>query len=290
MGKFADGVKSEGDWERKLTPKALEDCWVKYINSGRMVALSDALFNTEQNSKQRQFYNNTLEEATEKRVAAEANAKTKSMPALLRELDRLADLIEAQGSLYLAELAAVLVFRGDWQPSANTSIPTAHLDQCNKYNLKHFGVDKKAAWYLGDFKADYNAVKALEEKAITDGLAVPGACVFCFNRALGWDGENGIRGTINTNCIRVDSIGTNQHSHPIPEKGHDYVSHEKLVCTAIVEAIEKKQMDRLVEIAKYLTTIGASNEEYKVTTGPVSERLRNAVKKGMQLPKCKFWK
>ena len=85
-------------------------------------------------------------------------------------------------------------------------------------------------------------------------------------------------------------MGTTQHSHPLPEEGTGFVSHEKLVCTAIVEAVENMDLERFLEIAKYLTLIGAAPNEFRMPGQDLRQRLKQALKEpGAILPPCKFW-
>lgn len=298
MGKFADSITGETDWERNWTPKDLEDQWFVYVN-GTIAEASEALLGAPNPSKERAVYEDSAKKVTSGRTAAELHydkpqqtdkMKTAVVTQLLAGYDRFADLIENHGRLYLRALECARVFRGDWAPTDDTTVPPAHAENCNAYKLKHFGVDKKAAWYLGPFEDNYKMVKAIEEKAIASGLDVPGSFIFRFNAPLGWDGENGARGTINTHCIRVDSVGAMQHSHPMPEEGNDCVSHKRLICTAIVDAVEQTDLDRLVSIAKYLTLIGAGLREYRMPSQTLRQRLKTALEKpNTTLPECKFW-
>jgi len=298
MGKFADSITGEADWEKHWTPKDLENHWIAYVN-GTLADAAEALLGAPEDSKERVLYGNAVAKVQSAALAGTRRydrqgqtdqAKEAVAQELLRGFDHYASLIESHGLLYLRSLECERIFRGDWTPEVGTTVPAAHAKSCNTYNFKHFGGDRGAAWYLGPFDRNYKAVKALEEKAIESGLDVPGAYIFRFNAALGWDGENDARGTINTNSLRVDSVGSLQHSHPIPETGTDCVSHQKLVCTAICEAVEKKELERLVAIAKYLTTIGATAGEYKMPGQILRDRLKTALRlEGTTLPACKFW-
>ena len=298
MGKFADSITNEADWEKNWAPNDLADQWFVYVN-GTISAASEALLNAPDPSKERSIYEDSARKVTSARGSAETlynkpqqkdRVKAAVMTQLLQGYDHLADLIENHGMLYLRALECARVFRGDWAAPTDNAVPPAHAENCNPYKLKHFGVDKKAAWYLGPFEDKYKLVKAIEEKAISAGLEVPGSFIFRFNAPLGWDGENGARGTINTNCIRVDSVGALQHSHPMPEEGNDCVSHRRLICTAIVDAVEQTDLDRLVTIAKYLTLVGAGLREYRMPSQTLRLRLKAALlKPGTTLPECKFW-
>jgi hypothetical protein len=298
MGKFKDIITSEPDWVTNWTPSELEDRWYVFIN-GPLARASEALQGAPDDSKELAIYKDAVDKVGKARKRAQAiygkSDQTDDMKAdvvrrLLDGYDNFATLIESHGLLYLKALESERIFRGDWASDADTTVPEPHAQDCNTYNLKHFGVDKAAAWYLGPFEKNYKRVKALEEKAIEVGLDVPGAFIFRFDSQLGWDGVNGARGTINTRCIRVDSVGSKQHSHPIPEEGTNCVSHQKLVCAAIVEAVEASDLERLVTIAKYLNLIGAAAREFRMPGQDLRQRLKTALgKPGATLPPSKFW-
>lgn len=301
MGQFADhvhGGNMESGWEGDWTPAALENEWHIFVHATFATA-SGALLEAPGDSKERALYEKAVKEVGAARKTAEPRynkprqtdeSKKNLVRQLLNGYDERATLIQNHGMLYLKALEAERVFRGDWAPDGDNAVPEAHAMNCNTYNLKHFGADNKAARYLGQFDKNYKLVKALEEKAIASGLAVPGSYIFRFDEQLGWDGENGARGTVNSRCIRVDSVGTTQHSHPLPEEGTGFVSHEKLVCTAIVEAVENKDLERFLEIAKYLTLIGAGQNEFRMPGQDLRQRLKKALKEpGAILPACKFW-
>jgi hypothetical protein len=298
MGKFADIIMSEADWEKNWTPADLESRWFIYL-AGPLAQASEALQGAPAESKERAIYDDAVAKVSRfAKLAGKSYDKTDQtddmkadwVRRMLKGCDSFATLIESHGTLYLKALESERIFRGEWTPDGDTRVPEAHAEDCNTYNLKHFGVDRSAAWYLGRFEKNYKRVKALEEKAIESGLDVPGAYIFRFDEQLGWDGVNGARGTINTRCIRVDSVGSKQHSHPIPEEGTNCVSHQKLVCSSIVEAVENKDLERLVTIAKYLTLIGAGAREYRMPGQDLRQRLKVALQKeGATLPECKFW-
>lgn len=299
MGIFADIMAVKPGWPADWDPESILAEWYTYINVTIQDA-SEALMSAPAESKQRKVYEDAVKKMEENRVIAVAKygkvnqtvqVKTNISTQLLAACDQRAMLIESHGNLYLKELQVARIFRGEWTPVATRAIPAPHALAANTYSNKHFGGDKKAAWYLGDFDKNLKLVKALEEKAIESGLDVPGSCVFRFDTMLGWDGENDARGTSNTHCIRVDSIGFGQHSHPLPETGLTCVSHQKLICTAIVEAVESNDLERLVTIAQYLTTIKADKDEYKLVGAPLRLRMRTAklAEGNIGLPECKFW-
>ena len=209
------------------------------------------------------------------------------MTELLDLLDHFAGQIESIGSLRIKRTMMEKVFGGVWEPTADSRIPPKAKEPCNAYNLKHFGVDKKAACYLGEMK-DLRLVKAMEEKAKKDGLQVPGGVIFRFDVQIGWDSESGDRSTPNTCAIRVDSIGTNQHSHPLAETGTKHPSFQMYVVKEIIGAARTKDQDELIEIARFLTVIGATSKEF-APPGKLKQAWREAQEKGMKLPDCKFW-
>ena len=209
------------------------------------------------------------------------------MEELLNMLDHYAGQLHGQGALKIKRDMVAAVFRGEWAAPVDNHLPAKAGEMCNPYNLKHFGGDKKAARYLGDC-ADRYLVKAMEEKAKDHGLLVPGAMVFRFNVNVGWDSESGDNTTSNTSTIRVDSIGSSQHSHPLAERGSTHASFHTYVVKEIISAAAKSSLDRLLEIAKFLTICEATTGEFKPASKLKTEWAK-AQADGMTLPECKFW-
>lgn len=302
MGAFRLSILTDHDWWNSYDPTSLDNQFAIYLNT-TIDAPHEALQGAPSDSKERAVLKAALKtvddekEAATRKLAGVARANLQPavaekqrkahMTTLLDWMDHYADLIENHGRLYLKRLQVEEILRGDWTPAVTNVVPARSATPCNDYKGKHFGADSKAARYLGTMH-DFYIVKALEEKAISDGLDVPGSFIFRYNALLGWDGQSGEKGIPNTQCIRVDSVGAGQHSHPFPETGMEFVSHQKLVCSALVDALEKSDFERMVEIAKYLTIIGARKGEFIPPKG-FNERIRKAREQNRELPACKFW-
>jgi len=295
MGKFKTKVTADAYWWQ-MDPEDLFARWEVYLDTD-IDDEASALAGAQSGSQEKTMYDHAVKQCEDEKrkvkakLAGVANApqgqqerQTQThMRVFLESLDHYADLIEDRGRLYLVTLETKRVFNGQWDAPEDEAVPAAAAEACNDYKNKHFGADSKAARYLGRFE-DKKLVKALEEKAIAHGLDTPGSFIFRFDQNVGWDSENGSRDTVNTSCIRVDSVGSKQHSHPFPETGMTYVSHQKLVCIEIRNAVLKEDIERLVKIAKYLTTIGAREREFKL---PSSLQLKKS--DWDKVPPCFFW-
>jgi hypothetical protein len=130
----------------------------------------------------------------------------------------------------------------------------------NAYNNKHFGNDKAAAQYNTD---DRQFVGKLEEYAKKHGLECAGAVIMRFGFDVGSDGSIYDSATPKTCCIRVDSIGSGQHSHPIPEwERVDMPSHEGMIKNNIIEAFAGQyndgaiDLEMLYDICRYIAQLG----------------------------------
>jgi hypothetical protein len=219
-------------------------------------------------------------------VPQQAIQKANHIRLLIVPIDDWGDKIIMPGRIYAAEKqrAQALaeeekIFNGEWETDIDNTIPAPAAFPCNAYNNKHFGVDKSAAQYLGRFK-DYKLVKALEEKARSALLME--ACIFRFNEEVGHDGTKGSNSPM-TKCIRVDNAGeAGQHSHPIPEEGVG--SHDAYVKDNIIKSHNENDREDLLDIAKYLTIIGATKGEYKFS----NNELNKLTGKKFNFF-CKFW-
>jgi hypothetical protein len=197
-------------------------------------------------------------------------------------LDDKAERIMLEGNKLARDEERRKVFNGEWVPTLTTAIPAAASVDCNLYNGKHFGGDRSAAQYLGRF-TNRKLVKALEEKAIqADFLS---ATLFRFNEQIGHDGTAGPNSPM-TRCIRVDSVGSNQHSHPIAETGEGFTetSHDSYIKKDIIKCHNENDIDSLMDVAKYLRTIGAARGEYSLSQ---SERAK--LSKAHPFLKCLYW-
>jgi hypothetical protein len=220
-------------------------------------------------------------------LAQQAIQKANHIRLLVGPIDDWGDKIVMPGRLLVAakQEAAKLaeeenIFNGKWESDIDNTIPLPAAENCNLYKGKHFGVDKSAAQYLGRFKESPKLVKALEEKAKSALLL--DACIFRFNETVGHDGTKGVNGPM-TKCIRVDDAGeAKQHSHPIPESGVG--SHDAYVKDNILKCHNENDRDNLLDIAKYLTIIGATKGEYAFST---SEKQKLTGKKFNLY--CFFW-
>jgi hypothetical protein len=311
MGAFANQVALIPGWWAVNT---VENAFYQYIGD----AIDDegsALRNSPATSKERGFYEYVFgkDSVKDKKTAIElgvvacliAKARTDldqvdthvltvlqrdrqiraKMQILLDDLDHYADQIKNIGALKIKATMSELVFRGDWTTTDTNAIPPAATVMCNPYKLKHFGSDSKAACYIGH---NQYAVKAMEEKAKDLGISIAGGAMFRFNANLGWDGEGGTRTTANTTSIRVDSIGTDQHSHPLAEEGSTHPSFRSYVVLEIIAAARTRDAERLLEIAKFITLCGGTAKEF-APPGKLKADWKKAQEEGMPLPACKFW-
>lgn len=314
MGDFRNLVVQDDNWWEDID--SLESAFHRYTISD-IEAQTEALRTSPDDSQERGFYHYVLgkDVVGRKKTATElgtvatllaqarrdvAQVKTYNLAAHLEQkqlrtkmeellglLDHYAGQLHGQGALKIKRSMIETVLRGEWTAPVDNSLPAKAGEMCNPYNLKHFGGDKKAARYLGDC-ADRYLVKAMEEKAKDHGLLVPGAMVFRFNANVGWDSESGDSTTANTTTIRVDSIGSSQHSHPLAERGSTHASFHTYVVKEIISAAAKSSLDRLVEIAKFLTICGGAIGEFKPPSKLKTEWAK-AQADGMTLPACKFW-
>jgi hypothetical protein len=126
---------------------------------------------------------------------------------------------------------------------------------------KHFGAQLNEAQYtIGTVQTRKRIVAGMEEKAIAEGLQFAGESFFWFSVVVGTDGQ---RPQQQTHSIRVDTPGIpTQHSHPVPENQAGMVSHDGKVKTAIREATVARDLSKILDVAKYLTVIGAANNQY----------------------------
>jgi hypothetical protein len=191
--------------------------------------------------------------------------KANHLRLLVNYIDDKADKIVLQGRLLLVAKAKAekeaeeqKILDGTWVPDLDNTIPAPASVNCNSYKGKHFGADNKAAQYLGRFKDNPKLVKALEQKA-KSALFLE-ACIFRFDEIVGHDGTKGPNSPT-SKCIRVDSLDTGgEHSYPIPESGVG--SHDAYVKDSIIKRHNTNNKDGLLDIARYLTIIGAAKGEY----------------------------
>jgi hypothetical protein len=156
---------------------------------------------------------------------------------------------------------------GTYVTGENNTQGDAAVGTCNTTygGGKHWGGEWDAGQYdLTDVNA--NVVLGLEMKAVRIGLGTAGGWVFKFSFSVGHTCKKGNNKGLPydpTTCIRVDSGGTGQHSHPIPEWGAlTTSSHEKEVKMVIIAAVNSFDVDRLAEVGEYLKLIGATNKSY----------------------------
>ncbi len=318
MGVFRDSIMTSPGWWRDYDHVVSE--FYLYVN-GKIEDEGSALRLAPETSKERVFYNylfgmdgvvnqrtdiergaiKTLIDQTGKKIQHSKTATIDPLRAdeqkrltdeqvhgwmkgMLKQLDYYASQVQARGSLKIKQTMQELIFRGDWQSATDNAIPAAATQMCNPYKLKHFGADNKAAQYIN---LNRYAVKAMEEKAITHGLSIPGGQMFRFNANVGWDGI-GKDHVPNTKAIRVDSIGSEQHSHPLPNEDPKVASVKSYVVGEIIDAARDKDMERLIEIAQFITLCEGSAKEF-TPQGKHKAAWKKAQEVGMELPDCKFW-
>jgi hypothetical protein len=275
MGLFRQYLDSRYPGTSWLTknPDELGDAFYEFLGDAANGPAADAY--AKENRAMYDLYRTEVDKnivKTKSKLQGLANAPVAQQPIqranhirlLVDSIDDKADRIVMPGRhLLLAQqqaqrqAAEEAIFNGAWQPNIDNTIPVPAAVNCNTYNLKHFGSDSKAAQYLGRFK-DYKLVKALEEKAKSALLLE--ACIFRFRENVGHDGTNRSESPM-TNCIRVDSIGSGmEHSHPIPQSGVG--SHDAYVKDSIIKCNNANDMEGLIDVAKYLTIIGARKGEF----------------------------
>ncbi|CAE6721605.1 hypothetical protein [Paraburkholderia haematera] len=158
-----------------------------------------------------------------------------------------------------------VVFDGNWTPPGgrdNTVDMTFGGDLIFSHLDKHFGAQPAEAQYTigANPTVRKRIVAGMEQKSINEGLNFPGESFFRFNVVVGTDGQ---RPQLKSTSIRVDTPGgPSQHSHPIPEDQPGMVSHDGKVKSAIRTFTTARNLSELVDIARYLTVIGAANNHF----------------------------
>ena len=216
--------------------------------------------------------------------------RIRKMTAYLDFLDRYADMVVSRGNLVIRREMIQSVFAGTWRPEVDNSVPAPASQQANLYGGKHFGTNAGVGSYA-PFTESLFQVKSIEDKAVVHGLVVPGASIFRFENEIGYDGI-AASCELNTRAIRVDSIGSGgQHSHPFPENNFGIASFEKYVIEAIVLAAMDDDIDRLVEIGKFLTVIGAVEREFRPKKQHIAKVSvpRGVAQADVSVPDCLFW-
>jgi hypothetical protein len=170
---------------------------------------------------------------------------------------------------------------GDWDPGDLTNDVDMACVLPLKYSHddKHFNANLKseAQYTIGSLQRRKNIVAGMEEMAVEHGFG-SGERFFKFSTVVGKDPLN------NTNCIRVDTPGgPSQHSHPIPETGIGEVTHDSKIVKFICYHTRERQLDGLVEIAKYLTLIKEKKKAY-----PNLKKFEHLCG-GARPPPCAYW-
>jgi hypothetical protein len=179
-----------------------------------------------------------------------------------------------------------VAFEGNSIPAVDQTVDMAYRDTVrSNHGNKHFGVDAGANQYDIGTGAEvrYRIVRGMEEKAAAHGVMVGSEAYFMFDRRVGYEGTKGTAGAACV-CIRVDTPGLpSQHSHPIPTTGVG--SHDAKVRDAIRYMTVKGEegLPYLVQIAKYLTIIGA---RHLMFTNLRSDRALYGV---YRPPACVYW-
>jgi hypothetical protein len=267
-------------WQTK-DPDELSNAFYDFLGDPANAAAADEL--AEKNRVIYDMYRKDVEKDVEKTktklggltktpLNQQPTQKAHHIRLLVGNIDEKAERIVMQGKALLASKPPAKteeekILDGEWEPDINNTIPAPAAVNCNPYKLKHFGADSSAAQYLGRFKDNPKLVKALEEKAKSALLL--DAVIFRFNENVGHDGTKGPNSPM-TKCIRVDSVGTDkEHSHPIPESNDskDSPAHDTYIKKNIIKCHNENDRESLIDIAKYLTIIGAKKGEYTFTLG-----------------------
>jgi hypothetical protein len=309
MGAFKTRIMQTADWWGR-TPQAIQDEFFSYLASSHEQEFG--AFSTTRDKNDAAFAQYLFGEGTRKKPGfiaqttrevglvvdrIEQNAppahqdrqRMVKMTEYLDFLDRYADMIVSRGNLVLKREMIASVFAGLWTPPVGNAVPPPSAGQANLYDGKHFGTNTGVGSYI-PFTDSRFQVKSMEDKAVEYGLEAGGGAIFRFDRQIGYDGVSKAFG-LNTKAIRVDSIGSLQHSHPFPETNFGIASFEKYVIEELVLAAIDKNLDRIVEIGKFLTVIGARPNEFTPKKQHIAKVAgpRGKSSADVALPDCVFW-